>query len=61
VIFQGQVNPGLIKSKMRQMLERLLQHVEKIKEETPMPQREKFLFDEISDREIDRLFSFERK
>ena len=61
VIFQGQVNPGLIKSKMRQMLERLLQHVEKIKEENPMPQREKFLFNEISDREIDRLFSFERK
>jgi len=59
VIFKGQVNPGLIKSKMRQMLDKLLQHVETLKEETPKVNRESFLFKELSDREIDRLFSFE--
>lgn len=60
VIFQGQINPGLIKSKMRLMLDKLLQHVESLKEEAPKVERENFLFNEISDREIDRLFAFER-
>ena len=58
IIFQEQDNPGLVKSRMRQILEKLLHHVENIKES--MSQKEKFLFNEISDKEIDRLFSFER-
>lgn len=60
VIFQGQINPGLIKSKMRFMLDNLLQYVENLKEEAPKLERDNFLFNEISDKEIDRLFAFER-
>ncbi len=58
-LFHSEINPGLIKSKMRQILEKMLSDVDTFIEDKA-PKREKFLFNDISDREMDQIFSFER-
>jgi hypothetical protein len=58
-IFHSEINPGQVKSRMRQILEKLLIEIDTVVEDIT-PKKEKFLFNEISDREMDKLFSFER-
>ena len=56
-IFFDVVNPGLMKSQMRQTLEKLKTYVKGVKPSMKNI-REDFLFNDISDKEVDQLFSF---
>lgn len=58
-LFHSEINPGLVKSKMRQVLEKLLLDVDTAVEDIEL-KREKLLFNDISDSEMDQIFSFER-
>ena len=56
-IFYDEVNPGLMKSRMRQTLEKLNTYVKGVKPSIKK-KNEDFLFNDITDQEVDQLFSF---
>ena len=56
-IFFDEVNPGLMKSQMRQILEKLNTYVKGVRP-SMKKKKEDFLFNDITDQEVDQLFSF---
>ena len=58
-IYEGCVNPALLKRQVHGLGGKLAQHVRQLPKQTRVfnqPQREGYLFSDISDDEMDRLF-----
>lgn len=56
-IFFDEVNPGLMKSRMRQVLDKLNTYIKGVRP-SMKKKKEDFLFNDITDTEMDQLFSF---
>lgn len=56
-IFFEEVNPALMKSRMRQVLEKLNTYIKGVRP-SMKKKNEDFLFNDITDQEMDQLFSF---
>ena len=58
LIYFSEVNPGQIKSRLRDLSFKFVEYIESISTLIAPKENEDFLFDDISDDEMDNLFSF---